>query len=77
MENITSFVPIVEVREIESILRLKNQEMAIVGGLMEIKSVDQTHGIPGASKLPVLKELGSSQVESDTVTELVILIKVK
>jgi MSHA type pilus biogenesis protein MshL len=71
-----SLVPIVEVREIESILRLKNNEMAIVGGLMEIRSVENNNGIPGLSQLPVIKDLTSSQSCVDQVTELVILITV-
>ncbi len=71
-----SLVPIVEVREIESILRLKNNEMAIVGGLMEIRSVENNNGIPGLSQLPVIKDLTGSQSCLDQVTELVILITV-
>jgi MSHA type pilus biogenesis protein MshL len=71
-----SLVPVVEVREIESILRIKNNDLAIVGGLMEIKSQNSHHHIPGTNNIPIVQDLTGAKANHDSVVELVILLHV-
>jgi MSHA type pilus biogenesis protein MshL len=72
-----SLIPIVEVREIDSILRIKDGEIAILGGLMEIRSIQDSSKFPGLGDVPIVKELFSSYTEGDQVVELVILLRAK
>jgi type II secretory pathway component GspD/PulD (secretin) len=70
-----SMIPVVEVREIDSVLRLNNKEMAILGGLMEVRSSEHKQGIPGLGEVPLLRDLTGSISEGDTIVELVIVLK--
>jgi len=70
-----SMIPVVEVREIDSVLRLNNGEMAILGGLMEVRSSEHRQGIPGLDEVPLLRDLTGSIAEGDTIVELVIVLK--
>ncbi|MDR0633150.1 MAG: secretin N-terminal domain-containing protein [Holosporales bacterium] len=72
-----SKVPIIEVKEVDSVLRLKDGEVAILGGLMETQSSSDRGVNPLFGKIPIVKELFSSASNDDRVTEIVILIKVK
>jgi MSHA type pilus biogenesis protein MshL len=70
-----SLIPVVEVREIDSVLRLNNKEMAILGGLMEVRSSEHKQGMPGLDGVPLLRDLTGSLAEGDTIVELVIVLK--
>lgn len=70
-----SMIPVVEVREIDSVLRLQNGEIGIMGGLMEVRSYQDTNKIPGLGDLHFVKELLSSTADGDTIVELVIILK--
>lgn len=70
-----SLIPVVEVREIDSILSLENGEMAILGGLMEIRSAENTTKLPILGDAPLIKDLFRSHAQEDQVIELVILLK--
>ena len=72
-----SKVPVIEVKEIDSVLRLKDGEVGILGGLMETQSSKDQGRNPLLGKVPLVKELFSSSDQNDRVTEIVILIKVK
>jgi len=70
-----SLVPVVEVREIDSVLRLKTNEIGVLGGLMESRSIQDRSGLPGFSNVPVLGELVKARVDGDEIIELVILLR--
>jgi general secretion pathway protein D len=72
-----SKVPVIEVKEIDSVLRLKNDEVAILGGLMETQSANKQSKTPIIGEVPIIQEAFSSTEKNDTVTEIVILIRVK
>lgn len=74
-QNIESKVPVVEVRELDSILKLKSGQVMVIGGMMEDKAGNSETGVPGASKLPVFGSLFKSADNSDAVSELVIFIR--
>jgi MSHA type pilus biogenesis protein MshL len=70
-----SLIPVVEVREIDSVLRLKPGEIGALGGLMEIRSNEDRGGIPILQDLHFFGELFKSTSENEEIVELVILLK--
>ncbi|MBN9564591.1 MAG: type II and III secretion system protein, partial [Alphaproteobacteria bacterium] len=73
--TVESVVPIVEVREIDSILHMKDGEVVILGGLMQEKLHDNSSGLPGLRRIPGLgAAFRGDQTEHDIV-ELVIFLK--
>ncbi len=72
-----SKIPVVEVREIDSVLQLSDGETAVLGGLMKNVSHSEQNKIPGLGDMIFVKNAFSSQSEGDEVVELVILLKVR
>jgi type IV pilus assembly protein PilQ len=62
-------------REFSSIIRMQNQDLAILGGLEEKVKNDSGSGVPGLARVPVLKWLFSKRKREDTKQKLTILIK--
>ncbi|MCE2745234.1 MAG: hypothetical protein LW710_04930 [Burkholderiales bacterium] len=71
--NIVSRVPEVQTRELESILRLKSGEMALLGGLRQKENNSLNRGIPGAPESVSL--ITQSQNRGESHIELVVLLK--
>lgn len=72
---ITSQIPVVEVREIDSVLRMQDGNVVIMGGLMRDDSQNTDAGIPGASSIPFLGNLFKSRTQTANIVELVILLR--
>ncbi|MEO5366411.1 MAG: type II and III secretion system protein [Magnetococcus sp. WYHC-3] len=74
-QNVVSEVPVIDVREMESILRVPSGNIAVIGGLMQ-ESVDRSSsGLPLLSKLPGLGHVFSSHDDQVQKTELVVLLR--
>ncbi len=73
--NVTSFIPVVEVRELDSVLKIKSGQVMVIGGLMEERSVNNDAGIPIMGTLPVVGGLFKSQQKDTNTVETVIFIK--
>jgi general secretion pathway protein D len=73
--NIDSFIPEIQTREMESMLRLTDGEIAVMGGLMSDELSNNTDAVPGLSKLPGIGTLFTSRNDITTKKELVIFIK--
>jgi general secretion pathway protein D len=71
-----SLIPVVEVREIDSVLRVHPGDIAILGGLMEVRSYNDTSKLPLLGDIPLAGDLFKSHAEGDRIVELVILLKV-
>jgi MSHA biogenesis protein MshL len=71
--NIISRVPEVQTRELESILRLKSGEMALLGGLRQKETRNSERAIPGAPEAFDL--ITQSEAREQSHAELVILLK--
>ncbi len=68
----TQKIPIVDMREMDSVLKLTSGQIAVMGGLMKEESANGRSGLPWFSELdPVV---GENNKET-TVTELVIFLK--
>lgn len=72
-----SKIPITEVREVASVLKLNDGEVAVLGGFMEVISAKHKSGLPIIRDIPIFGELASEYNNKDKVVELVILVKVK
>ncbi len=67
-------VPIVDVRELDSVLKLHSGQIVVMGGLMHEKSNNNRDGLPGFKDTPI--DFITSEREKGTeVTELVIFLK--
>jgi type IV pilus assembly protein PilQ len=62
-------------RKFTSMIRVKNEEMVILGGLEEKSVEDSGSGIPLLSRIPILKYLFSSRTNNIQKTKLNIFIK--
>lgn len=75
LANATNKIPIVEVRELDSIMKVKSGQVMVIGGLMENTSTNTEGGVPYADEVPIFGNLFKNVTKSDTNKELVIFIK--
>jgi len=74
-QNVRSSVPVIQAREMESVMRVASGQIAVMGGLMQ-DSVDYAKdGLPLISQLPVIGNVFSYRNETATKTELVIFMR--
>lgn len=73
--GVTSEIPVVQVREIESVLKINNGDTAVIGGLMQDQINKQETGVPILSSLPFVGNLFSYQDDEYVKSELVIFIR--
>jgi len=73
--GVTSAIPEIQIREIESILKVESGQIAVLGGLMQDSLEATTEGAPFLSRLPGLGSLFSYNQESQRKTELIIFIR--
>jgi MSHA biogenesis protein MshL len=73
--NVTNSIPRVQVREFESMLKLYDGQIAVLGGLMEDSLRNDSDGLPGLSRMPGLRNLFGYRREVSTKTELIIFIR--
>jgi general secretion pathway protein D len=74
-QNITSQVPVIEAREIDSMVTLDSGDVIVMGGLMQDSSQNTREGLPGLMDVPVLGQAVSSNIKQNSVSELVIFIR--
>lgn len=75
LSNITNLIPQIQTREMESILRVRNGDIAVLGGLMQDTRSGNTSQIPGIGSLPGLGELFKARNDTNGKTELVIFLR--
>ena len=76
LTNITNAVPVIRVREMESVLRLTNGQVAVLGGLMQEEFVTGDREVPGLSRIPVVGDmLFNAEEQRNEKTELVIFLR--
>ncbi|PHS65750.1 MAG: general secretion pathway protein GspD [Flavobacterium sp.] len=67
--------PGINSREFSSIIRMRDQDVAILGGIEEVRKDDSGTGLPLLSRVPVLKWIFGSRRREDSKKNLNILIK--
>ncbi len=73
--TIENRVPEIETREMESMLRLTDGEIAVMGGLMSDTLTNDTDAVPGLSSLAGIGAFFTARKDVVKKTELVILLK--
>lgn len=73
--DIVSSIPVIRTREMESMIRVSNGNIAVMGGLMEdsLNNVDNT--VPGLSSIPVVGNLFVNRNDERVKTELVVFLR--
>lgn len=71
-----SSIPIVQEREMETVLKLRDMQTAVIGGLIEDRQDNLESGLPWLSRIPIFGNLLFGYSERKTSkTELVIFIR--
>lgn len=72
---IVNNVPEIETREMESLMRVNDGDIAVLGGLMQDITNNTDDAVPGVSKIPILGNLFTHRNDTTTKTELVIFLR--
>jgi len=75
VKRVESFVPVIQVREMESLLQLKSGNTAILGGLMQDEIFKNTDKVPGLADIPGVGKLFTGKNDANRKTELVIFLR--
>lgn len=73
--DIASLVPEIQTREMESIIKVRDGQTAVLGGLMRDQSERNSDAVPGANRLPVVGELFKYRNDRKSKSELVIFLR--
>lgn len=73
--NIVSKIPVIRTREMESILRVENGNIAVMGGLMEDGLENSDQAVPGLSRMSVFGNLFQNRNDTRRKTELVVFLR--
>jgi MSHA biogenesis protein MshL len=73
--DIVNSIPEIEVKEMETMMRVHSGQVAVMGGLMQDEIVNEDNGIPGLGRVPGLGILFSHKNRTVKKTELVIFLR--
>lgn len=73
--QVQSLIPVIQVREMESILKVASGQVAVMGGLMEDRIDNKKDGLPILSQLPGAGNVFGYRNENSSKTELVIFMR--
>ena len=73
--GVTSRIPQTQVREMESLLKIENNQIAVLGGLMQDEINRLSDAVPGFSDIPLLGNVFKNRNDTTTKTELVIFLR--
>ena len=73
--GVVNRIPETSTREMESVLRIQNNQIAVLGGLMEDQMSKNTNEVPLLGHIPLLGNLFQNRNDKTTKTELVIFLK--
>jgi general secretion pathway protein D len=73
--GVVSRIPQTQTREMESVLKIENSQIAVMGGLMQDSANNLTDAVPSLSNIPFIGELFKQRNDSTEKTELVIFLR--
>jgi general secretion pathway protein D len=73
--HVVSRIPQTQTREMESVLKIENNQIAVMGGLMQDEINNLTDSVPGLSSLPAAGNLFMNRNDNTQKTELVIFLR--
>ena len=72
---INNYLPVVQSREFESIMRVQSGEVAILGGLIQDVREETQSGLPVVSQLNGVGNLAKSESKTRSKSELVVFLR--
>jgi general secretion pathway protein D len=72
---VESQIPVLAVREMDSVIQLHSGEIAVMGGLMQDSSINTDKGLPGLADIAWVGNLFKSRANQASTSELVILLR--
>lgn len=75
LTGIKNSIPVIEVRQLDSILKIKSGEIMVIGGLIKNESSSTDRGVPFVNRTPIVGNLFKSKTQIEDVVETVIFIK--
>ncbi|MCA0199575.1 MAG: hypothetical protein LCH56_01895 [Proteobacteria bacterium] len=72
---VSSPIPIVEVREMDSLVTMESGQTVVMGGLMQEDVQNTREGLPGIMDVPLVGKALSQDIKQNKVTELVVFIR--
>jgi len=73
--GVVSRIPQTQTREMESVLKIENNQIAVMGGLMQDSANNLTDAVPGLSNIPLIGEFFKQRNDNTEKTELVIFLR--
>lgn len=73
--SVDNKIPVANVRELDTILKLKDGQTAIIGGFTERRNTTINRGVPVLRSIPLLGNLFSYKTDNTNTIETVILVK--
>ena len=73
--NLGNLIPVIQVREMESMLQIASGNTAVLGGLMQDEAINNTDKVPGISKVPMVGKVFTGKNDASRKTELVIFLR--
>jgi MSHA biogenesis protein MshL len=73
--DITNEIPLLQTRELESILHVQSGQVAIMGGLMQDEIDEVDDGIPGVNRVPGVNRIFRQLRNNNRKTELVVFLR--
>ncbi len=73
-QKVKSSVPVVQVRELDSVLKMQSGQILVMGGLMEDRASYESASVPLFDSIPFFGELARGKDDDRKITELVIFL---
>lgn len=74
-QNISSGIPVVNVQEMDSVIKVGSGQAVVMGGLLQDRSAATDRGVPVLSEIPILGNAFKNHTDQIQKTELVIFLK--
>lgn len=72
---VSSAIPIIETRELDSIVTMESGQVVVMGGLMQEVSINNREGAPGLMDVPLVGNAFSQNTRETEMVELVIFLR--
>ncbi len=73
--SITSNIPVIQTREMESLIKVNSGQIAVMGGLIQDNVTDLEDSVPGANQIAGIGRLFANKNKTNTKTELVVFMR--
>ena len=74
-DDIVNQIPIIRSREMESMIKVDNGNIAVMGGIMEDVLDNTDNAVPGLSRIPLIGNLFTHRNDTRRKTELVVFLR--